>query len=75
VERDTDLAFGDTTMASFGGGDDDGGGFEAAAGVGDNFMDDDHFNVELEGIRKVEKIEVGYARTSTKVSEASAKKN
>jgi len=45
----------------------DGGNDASFAGNDDNFMDDDNIISELEGIRKVEKIEVGYARTSTKV--------
>jgi condensin complex subunit 2 len=73
ITHDNDLGFGDDNdMGDFGGNDDDDNGYEGGGGPsGDgthaNFMDDDHFNVELEGIRKVEKIEVGYARTSTKV--------
>ena len=58
VTRDNDLAFGDD--------DDGGGGFEGNDCDG-GFMDDDHFNTELDGVRKVERIEVGYATTSTKV--------
>ena len=45
---------------SFGGGDDDGPGFELNG-------DDDFVVAKLSGVRKIDRIQVGYASVATKV--------
>ena len=63
VEMDNDMVF------------DDGPSFSNADAADGDFMDRDNYVVEMQGVRKIEKIDVGYATTAKKVDVKRLKKD